>query len=170
LFHTGAQLHRQFDRRLFFSIVGSFDATLMRWSHPSYLSVASLIDSNPNSSARRARARTPPSSPPQATFLTYAHRASSAGLPALAAGHRAAPPRPISRARRLPPQPRVAPPLAFPGRAPSYQLAGDPKEERKGISLFHCSLSSTLPSCGEHKTVSPLNFTVSRVPLHCSYA
>jgi hypothetical protein len=61
LFHTGAQLHRRFDRHFYFSTVGSSDATQKRGSYFSYSSAASLFLSNPNlpSAAGRARRRLP---------------------------------------------------------------------------------------------------------------
>jgi hypothetical protein len=93
-------LHRRFDRRFYFSTVGSSNATLKRGFYLSYSSVASLFLSNPNSCR-------PPAAPDAALVLvsgdlpaSCAPRASSTGPSVPAAGRRASPPRQIARAAR----------------------------------------------------------------------
>jgi hypothetical protein len=108
LFHHGAQLHRRFDRRFYFSTIGSCDATLECGSYLSYPSVASSNRSNPKllelppaPYAAALLASGDPSTYACALRLPPALR----HPPVLAAGRHAAPPR-KSRAC-APPQPRT---------------------------------------------------------------
>jgi hypothetical protein len=91
-------VHRRFDRRSYFSTVGSSDATLERGSYLSYPTAASRFVSNPNLSAA---APAPFAAAPLAFGDLHTNvraRASSTGPSVPTAGRRASPPCSIARA------------------------------------------------------------------------
>jgi hypothetical protein len=101
-------VHRQFDRRLYFCIVGSSDATLTRWSHPSYLSAASLLVQTLNLTVAAGRARLPPSPPSPVIPFARVCPVHLAGPPPSPPVTRVAPPRQSACAEHPP-----SPPLGF---------------------------------------------------------
>jgi hypothetical protein len=116
-----------------FSTVDSSDATLTRWSHPSYPSAASLIGQTLFSCRRRLAPVHRPSSPSPAISRVRAPDSSPRAprrTSAVAAGRRTAPPHQIPRAWQRDPWPRVCV-AANPGRAPPRLLAGVHREVRK---------------------------------------
>jgi hypothetical protein len=139
LFHTGAQLHRRFDRRFYFSTVGSSDAILKRGSYLSYPttafhSILTLTASSP------PRPRSPPPRP-------RARRRPPLHL------HR-----PNSRARRRRHPPRVWPPPRIPAKRRhlgSPALTGG----ARGLFLHPQQLVAIQSRCGEDLYVSPLHCT-----------
>jgi hypothetical protein len=112
-------VHRRFDRRSYFCIVGSSDATLTRWSHMSYPSAASLLVQTLNLTVTAGRTRSPPSPPPPAIPFAHVCPVHLAGPPPSLPAAPVTPPRQSARA----PPPPSLPPLGFRPRRHYYPSA-----------------------------------------------